>query len=46
MPIPVHSVTGAAFVDGLIFLPGSGTAVGGSSGTTLHQTYEPTGRCE
>jgi N-acetylneuraminic acid mutarotase len=37
MPTPVHGVTGAAFLDGLIYLPGGGTAVGGSSGSTLHQ---------
>lgn len=37
MPIPVHGVTGAAFLDGLIYLPGGGTAVGGSSGSTLNQ---------
>jgi N-acetylneuraminic acid mutarotase len=37
MPIPVHGVTGASFLDGLIYLPGGGTEVGGSSGSTLHQ---------
>jgi hypothetical protein len=46
MPVPVHGVTGAAFVDGLIRLPGGGTAVGGSSNSTLNQVYEPAIRCE
>jgi N-acetylneuraminic acid mutarotase len=36
MPIPIHGVTGAAFIDGLIHMPGGGTEVGGSSGVTLH----------
>jgi N-acetylneuraminic acid mutarotase len=46
MAIPVHGVTGAAFVDGLIFVPGGGTEVGGSSGSTLNQVYEPAISCE
>jgi N-acetylneuraminic acid mutarotase len=37
MPTPVHGVTGAAFLDGWIHLPGGGTEVGGSSGSTIHQ---------
>ncbi len=37
MPVPIHGVTGAAFLDGWIYLPGGGTAVGGSSGSILHQ---------
>lgn len=46
MAIPVHGVTGAAFVDGLIFVPGGGTAVGGSSGSLLNQTFAPAMRCD
>jgi N-acetylneuraminic acid mutarotase len=46
MPTPVHGVTGAGFVDGLIWVTGGGTAVGGSSGTTLNQVYRPAVRCE
>ncbi len=46
MPVPVHGVTGAAFIAGLIHLPGGGTRIGGSSGSTLHQTYRPTMACE
>ncbi len=41
MPTPVHGVTGAAFLNGLIHLPGGGTSSGGSSGSTIHQTYRP-----
>jgi hypothetical protein len=41
MPIPVHGVTGLAFLSGLIYLPGGGTAQGGSSGGTQHQVYRP-----
>ncbi|MBL8178076.1 MAG: hypothetical protein JNK48_25600 [Bryobacterales bacterium] len=46
MPIPVHGVTGAAFVRGLIYLPGGGTSDGGSSGGTQHQVYRPRHSCE
>ena len=46
MPIPVHGVTGSAFVGGLIWAPGGGTAVGGSSGSRYHQVYRPAVRCE
>jgi N-acetylneuraminic acid mutarotase len=46
LPTPVHGVTGAAFVDGLIYMPGGGTQQGGSSGSTLFQVYRPDMRCE
>jgi len=46
MPIPVHGVTGAAFKEGLIWVTGGGTAVGGSSGTKLNQVYRPSVRCD
>jgi len=39
LPIAVHGVTGAAFVNGWIHLPGGGTSTGGSSGATLHQVF-------
>lgn len=45
MPVPVHGVTGAAFVDGWVHIPGGGTAVGGSSGSTLHQVFRPEAEC-
>lgn len=46
MPLPVHGVTGAAFVEGLIHVPGGGTEVGGSSGSLHNQVYRPGVRCE
>ncbi len=46
MPIPVHGVTGAAFVGGLIWVTGGGTSIGGNSGSLLNQTYRPAMRCE
>ena len=41
LPTAVHGVTGAAFVNGWIYMPGGGTAVGGSSGSLIHQVYLP-----
>jgi N-acetylneuraminic acid mutarotase len=46
LPTPVHGVTGAVFLDGLIYLPGGGTSQGGSSGSTIFQIYRPDRRCE
>ena len=46
LPTPVHGVTGAAFIDGIIFIPGGGTMQGGSSGSTIFQTYRPDVRCD
>ena len=46
LPVPVHGVTGAAFLDGLIYMPGGGTRQGGSSGSTIFQVYRPATRCE
>jgi N-acetylneuraminic acid mutarotase len=46
MPIPVHGVVGAAFVDGLIWVTGGGIAVGGASGSLHNQTYKPAVSCE
>ena len=46
MPIPVHGVVGSAFVDGLIWVTGGGTGVGGGSGSRLTQTYRPVVSCE
>ena len=44
--IPVHGVTGAAFVGGLIYAVGGGTAPGGSSGSLNNQVYRPAASCE
>ncbi|MSQ23559.1 MAG: kelch repeat-containing protein [Chloroflexi bacterium] len=46
IPIPVHGVTGAAYLDGWIHLPGGGTSRGGNSGSTLHQVFEAVVSCE
>lgn len=46
IPIPVHGVTGAAYVDGWIHLPGGGTTRGGNSGSTQHQVFEAVVSCE
>ena len=41
MILPVHGITGAAYVDGLIWNTGGGTAIGGSSGSVFNQVYRP-----
>lgn len=46
LPVPVHGVTGAVFLEGLIYIPGGGTSSGGSSGSTVFQVYHPTTRCD
>jgi N-acetylneuraminic acid mutarotase len=46
MPLPIHGVVGSAFVDGLIWVTGGGTQVGGSSGSLHNQTYRPVVSCE
>lgn len=45
MPTAVHGVTGLAFVDGTIHLPGGGTRTGGSSGSRIHQVFRPEMTC-
>jgi N-acetylneuraminic acid mutarotase len=45
MPMPVHGVTGLAYVDGWIHLPGGGTKMGGSSGGTQHQVVRTDMQC-
>jgi len=46
MPIPIHGVVGSAFVDGLVWVTGGGTGVGGASGSLHNQTYTPDVSCE
>ncbi len=46
MPFPVHGVTGAAFVNGVIHAPGGGVEAGGRSGSHLNQVFIPDMRCE
>ena len=46
MPIPVHGVYGSAFLDGLIWISGGGTNIGGNNGSTHNQVFRPTVSCE
>lgn len=46
MPIPIHGVVGSAYVNGLIWVAGGGTGVGGGSGSHHTQTYRPAVSCE
>jgi N-acetylneuraminic acid mutarotase len=46
LPTPVHGVTGAVFLNGLIYMPGGGLAQGGSSGSNIFQVYRPELRCD
>ncbi|HEY7163111.1 MAG TPA: kelch repeat-containing protein [Candidatus Binatia bacterium] len=46
MPIAVHGVTGLAFINGNIHLPGGGLTQGGSSGSSIHQVYQPKVSCQ
>jgi N-acetylneuraminic acid mutarotase len=46
MPIPVHGVYGAAFVNGLIWVSGGGTNIGGNHGSLYNQVYEPEVSCQ
>jgi N-acetylneuraminic acid mutarotase len=39
LPVAIHGVTGAAFVNGWIHAPGGGTSTGGSSGSLFHQVF-------
>lgn len=45
LPIPVHGVTGSAYVNGWIHLPSGGISRGGSSGSTLHQAFRADVEC-
>jgi N-acetylneuraminic acid mutarotase len=46
MPIPIHGVVGSAFVDGLIWVSGGGTSIGGNHGSHYNQVFRPTVSCE
>ncbi|MBI2762020.1 MAG: kelch-like protein [Chloroflexi bacterium] len=46
IPTPVHGVTGAAYLDGWIYLPGGGVSRGGNSGSTIHQVFRADVSCE
>ena len=45
MPVPVHGVTGLVYANGLIYLPGGGLKMGGSSGGLQHQTVRVSMTC-
>jgi N-acetylneuraminic acid mutarotase len=45
MPRPTHGLTGAAFLDGWIHVPGGAVTRGGDTGSTLHQVYRPELSC-
>jgi len=45
IPIPVHGVTGLAYVNDYIHLPGGGTRMGGSSGSMYHQVVHALMKC-
>ena len=45
MAIPVHGVTGLVYTNGWIYLPGGGTKMGGSSGSTHHQVVRVAMQC-
>jgi hypothetical protein len=46
MPVPVHGVYGSAHVNGLIWVAGGGTGIGGNHGGLQHQVYRPAVSCE
>ena len=46
MPTPIHGVNGSAFVNGLIWVTGGGTHIGGSFGSFHNQVFQPTVTCE
>jgi hypothetical protein len=46
MSIPVHGVYGSAVVDGLIWVAGGGTQIGGNYGSVHNQVYRPAVSCE
>ena len=46
MPLPVHGVVGSAYVNGLIWVTGGGTQIGGAFGSLHNQTYQPAVSCE
>jgi N-acetylneuraminic acid mutarotase len=46
MPTPTHGLTRAAFLDGRIHVPGGAVSLGGETGSTLHQVYQPERRCD
>lgn len=46
MPIPIHGINGSAYVNGLIWIAGGGTDVGGAHASHHNQVFRPTVSCE
>jgi N-acetylneuraminic acid mutarotase len=48
LPLPIHGLTGAAFLNGLIYIPGGATArgVSGSDVSTKLQVFQTSAVCE
>ena len=46
MPIPVHGINGSVFKDGLIWVVGGGTGIGGGHASHHNQVFKPTVSCE
>jgi N-acetylneuraminic acid mutarotase len=46
MFIPTHGLNRAAFLAGRIHIPGGAVTLGGDTGRTLHQVYQPERRCD
>jgi hypothetical protein len=46
MPIPVHGINGSVFKDGLIWVVGGGTDIGGAHASNHNQVFKPTVSCE
>jgi N-acetylneuraminic acid mutarotase len=46
MPIPVHGINGSVFKDGLIWVVGGGTDIGGAHASNHNQVFRPTMSCE
>ena len=46
MPIPIHGINGSAYVDGLIWVTGGGTDIGGAHASDHNQVFKPTVSCE
>jgi N-acetylneuraminic acid mutarotase len=46
MATPTHGLNRAAFLEGRIHVPGGAVTLGGNTGTTLHQVYQPERRCD
>jgi N-acetylneuraminic acid mutarotase len=46
MPIPIHGINGSAYVNGLIWVTGGGTNIGGAHASHHNQVFRPSVSCE